>query len=90
MNNETRKKLETLRNAMEEYKGKIDDLKSELEGYKDDERTKYDNMSEGLQQGENGQKIDSAANALEEAFDEADNVVNSLDTIIEKINEAVE
>lgn len=74
MNAKDRDALNTVLSALEKLKIKIEDKASA-------EREKYDNMSENLQGGERGQKMDEAATALESA-------VNSLDDALALIEEA--
>ncbi len=53
--------------ARKQLAGQIEDVRSEVENEADEERSKFDNMSEGLQQGDNGQRIEQAADALDTA-----------------------
>lgn len=62
-------------------RGKIEDLQSELENPKDEEQEAYENLPEGLQQGERGDVmqenvnyLESAISLLQEAMDELDNI----------------
>jgi hypothetical protein len=55
--------------------------KTALDSLAEDEREKFDNMSEGLQQAENGQKLSEAADALESARDSLDEAISSLEGI---------
>lgn len=55
------------RKRLEEIKSELSALTAEVEQIGADEREKFDNMNEGLQSTENGQKISDAADALESA-----------------------
>jgi hypothetical protein len=44
----------------------------------DEEREKFDNMPEGLQQGERGQSIEEAADALESAVSSIEEALDHL------------
>ena len=76
MNADRRKRLEKARGLIEEAKDIVAECASE-------ERDYYDNMPEGLQASDKGEKADSDATAL----DECD---SALDECINAINEAVE
>lgn len=75
MNNERRKKIQKIIDQ-------LGDLKLEIEDVQNEEQTAFDNMPEGLQQAESGQKIEENASELGDAADEIDNLVNSLEEII--------
>lgn len=84
------------RKALSELKIKVEALKGQLETYKEDvtlfqeeEQGKFDNLSEGLQQGDKGQAIEEAANILSEAVEELDSAVDSLENFINNIEEAI-
>lgn len=61
----------------------LNEAKEIITACQEEEQEGFDNLSEGLQAAENGQKMETAAEALESASDE-------IDTIIEYINEATE
>lgn len=46
------------------------------------EQEKFDNMSEGLQQSENGQKLEENASGLDDLGSTLDDVLSSLDDLI--------
>lgn len=76
MNKARRKELERAIELLNEAKDIITACQEE-------EQECYDNLNEGLQATENGQKMETAAEALESGADE-------IDTIIEYINEATQ
>lgn len=72
MNNDRRKKLAAILQ-------KIEDAKSELESLRDEEQDYYDNMPEGIQAGEKGDKSQTAIDAMESAIDDLDSVHSSIE-----------
>lgn len=52
----------------------VEDAKSVFQEIADEEREKFDNMPEGLQQGDKAQAMEEAADALENAVSDLDNV----------------
>lgn len=50
-----------------------------LEPLAEAEQEKFDNMTEGLQQGENGQRIESWANALASAQESASAAIDAIE-----------
>lgn len=73
MNDQGRKQIAKWKSALEDIKGEVETLAEE-------EREKFDNLSEGLQQAERGQ-------ALETAADNLDSIVESMDELIGKLDE---
>lgn len=67
MNAADRKKVSALTSTLEGIKAQIEDVGSLLRDLADAEQEKFDNMSEGLQQGDQGQAIEAAASALADA-----------------------
>jgi len=76
MNNDRRKRLEKL-------KERIEEIKEDLAFILEEEQDSYNNMPEGIQDSERGQKSQSAIEALESSD-------TSLDEAIDYINESVE
>jgi predicted RNase H-like nuclease (RuvC/YqgF family) len=90
MNARNRKQLTIIRGQIEELKGKLDDLKNEIEPIKEDEEAVYDGMSEGRREGEKGQAVEVAKDALETAVNESVSAVDCLDTVITALQEAID
>lgn len=67
---------------LEEIRISVKDLYSELEEMLDDERDKYDNMSEGLQQTSRGEEISNAIDELETIVVNFELIGDSLENII--------
>lgn len=61
----------------------IDEAKSIVESIGEAEQEKFDNLSEGLQASERGQKFEETATALADA-------VGSLDDVMSSLNDAIE
>lgn len=74
MNNDRRKRIETILLKLQE-------IQPELESLATEEREAYDNMPESLQDGEKGEAANAAADALEAAQAGVDEAVESLETI---------
>lgn len=86
MNKANREEVQKLLGQLADLKSQAETIGSRLQELADDEQGKYDNMPEGLQQGDAGQAIESAASALGEAasYAEAGDIgeaVNSLESM---------
>lgn len=75
MNDKTRK---LLKSAIET----IEILHSSISTIKDEEQEKLDNLPEGLQQSENGQKFEETVNTLEEALSNLEEAISNIDSVI--------
>lgn len=67
-------------------KEQVEAIGSELRTLAEEEQEKYDNMPEGLQGGDKGQAIETAAQALDEAASAAENgecaeAINALENV---------
>lgn len=76
MNNQRRKQIEAVLNELADLRYRVEELQNE-------EQEAYDNMPEGLQQSERGEKAEQAASAL-------DNALTAFDDIESSLNEALE
>ena len=76
MNKQRRKELGKLIDQLEEVKSKIETIK-------DEEESAYDNMPESLQDGDSGQRMQDAIDALDYA-------IGGFDDIIDNIHEAID
>lgn len=61
----------------------IDEAKSIIEAVAEEEQEKFDNLSEGLQASERGQKMEEAASTLEDLASTLDDVLSSLGEVQE-------
>lgn len=77
MNATDRKLASELRERLSKLEDEANDIASQLEGLADAEQEKFDNMNEGLQQSEQGQRIESAAGSLGEAKDAAEEIATN-------------
>ena len=76
MNMSRRDQIAKIKEALEELRGKIEDLQSE-------EQDAFDAMPESLQQSDRGQASEAAAEALQSAYDSADEAISSLESAAE-------
>lgn len=76
MNNKTRKKI-----------GKIFDdisyLRCELDEIVEEERCKFDNLTEGLQASEMGQRMEESADELDDAISSIDDALSTLESLMD-------
>jgi hypothetical protein len=68
------------RKAITEAHAKLDEAKSLLETTRDEEQDYYDAMPESFQNGDKGEKAQSAIDALDEAINELESAMANLDT----------
>ena len=76
MNKSRRDQIAKIKEALEELRGKIEDLQSE-------EQDAFDAMPESLQQSDRGQASEAAADALQSAYDAADEAITNLESAAE-------
>lgn len=86
MNKKDREQVAKLLGELQELNSKVEDIGNQLRDLADAEQGKFDNMSEGLQQAENGQKIEQAAENLSSAADSCESgdlsgAIESLESI---------
>ena len=70
--------VEALNEKIADYKSIFSDAASEIEGLKDEEQEKFDNLSEGLQASEKGQTIEATVSQLDTAYDAASNADDAI------------
>lgn len=75
MNKQERKKLSDIASQLV-------DLVTEIEDAANAEREKFENMSEGLQQTDLGQRIEAAADALDNAMNRAQEAADAIEEAI--------
>lgn len=71
MNNARRKEIDKLT-------AQIEEIKEVIEALRDEEQEAFDNMPESLQDGERGEKMQSAIDALEYAADDLQECLDHL------------
>lgn len=74
MNKERRKELEAIAALLSDAKGR-------LEAVRDEEQEAFDNMPEGLQQGERGQAMEEAVSTLEDAASALEDIEGNLESL---------
>lgn len=84
MNAQRRKALADIMDRISNLADERDDIKGALETLRDEEQESFDNMPEGLQQGDKGQAMEEAINALDDAISSledfnADDINSSID-----------
>lgn len=90
MNNARRKELALLQEWLDNLKSALEDLSNDVRTQADEERDGFNNMTEGLQQTEQGQRIEAAADALDTAHENLEEMISLADVVFEAINEATE
>ena len=83
MNGARRKQLGQILEELEKTKSIVENI--DLQSVKDEEQDAYDNMPEGLQQGEKGEQINEFINYLEEAQTGIEEALSGLATAIENV-----
>lgn len=71
------------RKALESIKSSLADLQLQLETIRDEEQEYYDNMPEGIQMSEKGEKANEAVSSLEDAINNLEDVVSQIETATE-------
>lgn len=76
MNNNRRKQITALSEQLSTIKDELENLMSEEQDY-------YDNMPEGIQAGEKGDKSEEALGEMQSAIDGIDDVISSLENSVQ-------
>ena len=84
MNADRRKKLNALQDLLQQtgLSAAMDNLKAirdDLEGVRDEEQEAFDNLPEGLQSAERGQDMEAVIEALTEAFETLEGLIDGFD-----------
>jgi prefoldin subunit 5 len=79
------KELATVRDAMDALRTALENL----QGLAAEEQDCFDNMPEGLQASENGQRIEEIAQAFESANSTLESAIDDIDSSIDEIADAV-
>lgn len=90
MNKERRKVIADAAALLAEAQAKIDEAQEMLSDAADEERDYHDNMPEGLQAGERGQRADEVAGYLEEARDTLDTMSSDIGEVMSSLEAAGE
>jgi hypothetical protein len=70
--------------------GGLRDIAEQLRELGSEQQEKFDNMPDGLQQGDSGQMVEERANACEAWADDIDTAADELDSKLEQFDAAVE
>ena len=87
MNAKDRKDLAKIADGMEQEP--YSDAISELQDLLDAEQEKFDNMPEGLQNGDNGEKMQAAIDAIGAAIEHLTSAHDAVQEALSSIDEAV-
>ena len=79
--------LEQIKTNVASYRDKLEDYQSDIDMWACEEREKFDNLPESLQYSERGEAFEACADALEDANSEAEDILASLNELIEKLDE---
>jgi hypothetical protein len=88
MNAEGRKAIQTIIDMLQGIS--LDDTVEQLDTLADEEQGKFDNLSEGLQAAERGQKLEAAASALSSAKSSLESAKGDIESAISELETAVE
>jgi prefoldin subunit 5 len=88
MNDTRRKAIGALAKALDELRASLEDHRDNAEAIQAEEQEYYDNMPEGLQAGDRGEKAQEASEYLQTAFDALDAACSSLDEALEALSSA--
>ena len=69
----------TRRETLDKAVALLEEATSLIDGAAEEERAAYDNLPEGLQEAERGQRMDEAATELEEASSTIDDVISQVE-----------
>jgi phage-related minor tail protein len=72
-----------------DLKDELDSIESDIENERDAEEEKFDNMPEGLQQGELGQSIEEAAQNLDTVKDRLSEATEAFGEAADKLSDAI-
>lgn len=92
MNNARRKEIQSALKVVLDgrIENDLEEAKSNIETARDDEQEYYDNMPEGLQGSEKGERAQSAIDALEEILSKLDDMIEALGEIQGNLDTATE
>lgn len=89
MNRDRRKRLDEVRNRIEIAKDDLTQALEDLGSIRDEEQEAFDNLSEGLQQTDQGQRTEAAADALGSAHSDLESMSDvDLQGVLDNIDEA--
>lgn len=90
MNKQNRKDLIKMSEKIYDLVSQIDNLREELADLATEEESKYDNLNEGLQESEMGQRLQEGYETLQDLADRLEYAVSDIYAITEEIESATE
>jgi hypothetical protein len=81
-------RLAAVTGPLADLEATLDEIATDVRALGEEEREKYDNMPEGLQQGSTGELLDERANGMEEWADSIEQAAQSVGEKIETFDEA--
>lgn len=87
MNKERRKAVANAIAKLHDLKEDLESITTEIADAHDGEQEAYDNLPEGLQQGEKGEAMSAAVTALEEATEKLETMTEDLDDAVTSLEE---
>lgn len=89
MNNERRKRITKIIEALGDYEGMAANLQAEIQDLAGEERDAFDAMPESLQGSERGEAINRAAEELENCEQTCDELTSAIDTLRSALEELI-
>lgn len=89
MNKKQRKELEKIRSRIDSSCCELNEIYEEIVMIRDEEEEKYENLSEGLQCSELGEKLIEVSEQLDNIASEVEDCVSSLESIVMDIDEVL-
>lgn len=91
MNRNRRDRIQAVRDSIEEHHLALSaGIHEDLMDLQSEEQEAFDNLSEGLQQSDQGQRTEQAADALSDAASDFEDVMTQIQDILDKLDEAVD
>lgn len=91
MNKQVRKEIAEFVTELETMKERLESMGAdELQHLEDGERESFDNLSEGFQQSEKGERLEISGDALAEAVSAAECAVGEIAEILDALERAAE
>lgn len=89
MDNPTRKELAAIAAKVDELCDQLEaEFVQQVNQFAADEREKFDNLNAGAQGSERGQKIEAAADALDQASDSLEEATTALRNVVDQLTTA--
>lgn len=88
MNKQRRKDLDKVREYVEAANQPLADALNDLEGIRDEEQESYENLPESMQDGDRGQAMQEAIDALGEALMHLETMTGAYDDVLASIEQA--